>query len=286
MWTTSAIVFCSIMLLESVLITIGNIFTIYVFSTHRKRLKRTSTLLINLAVADLLVGLTESSGVATKTIPRHFTEDFMKLKTTHNNLSTIIPTMFSCTSLFCLVHISLERAYAVIWPLRHRVISTKTYLCGIAFVWAAGISVGTLLFLNSIEVLSYTSAMVPVCVVIFSSLIIICVSYLSIRTRLQFRVPAIHQNRQNDEEQSMKLSRTLFIVIAASVVCWLPGSLLYFIYVFCECMFPTALLYSGTLFNIASSIVNPVIYSFRMPIFKEILKRLKPIRASRKYSVN
>lgn len=37
-------------------------------------------------------------------------------------------------------------------------------------------------------------------------------------------------------------------------------------------------LYATTLFNIASSFVNPVIYSFRMPIFKEPLSKLKPRR--------
>lgn len=57
--SVAAVVICSIISLECVFILIGNIFTIYVFSTHRKRLKRTSSLLINLAVVDLLVGLTE-----------------------------------------------------------------------------------------------------------------------------------------------------------------------------------------------------------------------------------
>ena len=288
MWTTAAKIICSIMVLECAIILIGNIFTIYVFWTHRKRLKRTSILLINLAVADLLVGLTELPGIASGTIPQHFEKGKMMKETTHDNMTVIIPTMFSLTSLFCLVLISLERAYAVIWPLRHRVASTKMYICGTAVVWVGGVTVATLLSLNSFKVFGYTYTMVPVCIMQFSSLVIICISYLSIRTRLQFRaIPAAkHQNRQNNEEQNMKLSRTLFIVIAASFVCWLPGSVSYFIYVFCECEFSVPLLYSGTLFNIGSSIVNPVIYSFRMPIFKEMLKRLKPRRASRKYSVN
>ena len=287
MWTTAAKIICSIIVLESAIILIGNIFTIYVFWTHRKRLKRTSILLINLSVADLLLGLTELGGVASGTIRQHFEKGKMMKESTHDDITTIIPTMFSCTSLFCLVVISLERAYAVNWPLEYRVTSTKMYIFGTAVVWSAGVTVATLLSLNSFEVFGYTYAMVPVCFMIFSSLVIICMSYLSIRTRLQFRtVPAEHQNAQNNEEQNMKLSRTLFIVIAASFVCWLPGSVLYFIYVFCECEFSVPLLYSGTLFNIGSSIVNPIIYSFRMPIFKEMLKRLKPRRTSRKYTVS
>ena len=42
-----------------------------------------------------------------------------------------------------------------------------------------------------------------------------------------------------------------------------------------------SVLYSGTLFNIASSFVNPVIYSFRMPIFKEPLTKLRPNKMAR-----
>ena len=100
--------------------------------------------------------------------------------------------------------------------------------------------------------------MVPVCIMQFSSLVIIRISYLSIRTRLEFRaVPAAkRQNRQNNEKQDMKFS----------------------------CEFSVPLLYCGTLFNVGNSIVDAIIYSSRMPIFKEMLKRLKPRRASRKYS--
>ena len=49
---------CTI-LFESLLIFSGNSFTIFVFWKNRNKLKRTSFLLINLAVADLLVGLSQ-----------------------------------------------------------------------------------------------------------------------------------------------------------------------------------------------------------------------------------
>ena len=48
-----------IILFESLLIFSGNSFTIFVFWKNRSKLKRTSFLLINLAVADLLVGLSQ-----------------------------------------------------------------------------------------------------------------------------------------------------------------------------------------------------------------------------------
>ena len=282
MANTAAIVFTSIILIQCVFILIGNIFTIYVFWTNRKRLKRTSYLLINLAVADLLVGLTEPSMITI--VPRHFKEDGL-LMSTHDSIAAILAAMFSSLSLFCLALISLERAYAVIMPLRHRVTSDKCYVFSVVIVWAAGMVVGATFLLNFLKVWSYLACQIIVRSMIIVSLVMICGSYLSIRKKLHCRVPAIHQNRPNDEERNMRLSRTLFIVIIASLACYLPGSVLQLIYVLGEYV-PVAVLYTGILCSITSSIVNPVIYSFRMPIFKEPLGKFKPKRISRNFRAN
>ena len=53
--SSTAIVFVVILALEVTIIIMGNAFTIFVFWKQRLRLKRTFLLLINLAVADLLV---------------------------------------------------------------------------------------------------------------------------------------------------------------------------------------------------------------------------------------
>ena len=55
----SVVVIYCIILLESLIIFLGNTFTVFVFWKNRNKLKRTSFLLINLAVADLLVGLSQ-----------------------------------------------------------------------------------------------------------------------------------------------------------------------------------------------------------------------------------
>ena len=55
------IIFVVVFVLEAALIILGNAFTIFVFSTPTRtsHIRRTCYLLINLAVADLLVGITE-----------------------------------------------------------------------------------------------------------------------------------------------------------------------------------------------------------------------------------
>lgn len=281
MTNVAVVIICSIISVESVFILIGNIFTIYVFWIHRARLKRTSFLLINLAIADLLVGATEPIAIGTGAIHRHFqgnkTDEV--LVSNQDDFSAIIPTMFSCSSLFFLVLISLERAYAVVCPLRHRLASNKSYIWCIVTVWIIGGFVGAVLLLDTANMWSHEISQYIICSMIFSALAIICGSYWSIRNKLYSRdVPAINRNSRNNTEQNIKLSKTLCIVTAASCVCWLPGSILYFVNAVCKCYISMGALYATTLFNIASSFVNPVIYSFRMPIFKEPLSKLKPRR--------
>ena len=82
MASTTAIVICSIAAFESLLILTANTFTVYIFWSHRNKLKRTSFLLINLAVADLLIGFTEPVAIGTVGIPQRFGQEF------YGNVST------------------------------------------------------------------------------------------------------------------------------------------------------------------------------------------------------
>ncbi|CAH3173384.1 unnamed protein product, partial [Porites lobata] len=158
------------------------VFQLFVFCIHRDKLKRTSFLLINLAVADMLVGLTEIAMVGAIGLPQM--TGLRKIGNTDSpDISTVFQAAFSTASVLFLALISLERAFALLWPLRHRVTSTSTYIYSIILVWIAASTVVSL-------------------------------SYLAIRTRLTQQVPAIDNahNRQ-DNERNKKLSRTLFIVI-------------------------------------------------------------------------
>lgn len=68
---TTAIVFIVVFALEAVVIII----TMFVFWTHRIRVKRACFLLINLAVADFLVGIAEAIVLAIEKIPNEGGEE-------------------------------------------------------------------------------------------------------------------------------------------------------------------------------------------------------------------
>ena len=143
-------------ILESLIIIASNIFTISVFWKHRNRLKRTSFLLINLAVADLSVGITEPIALGAFKISEHFEETNFK-SPRNTNILTAFQITFGFASVLFLALISLERAYAsVIWPLRHRVASTKGYIYSALFVWIVAILGVPLSVLALYDILDYT----------------------------------------------------------------------------------------------------------------------------------
>ena len=286
MSNTIAIAVLSVDILESLLVFTGNIFTVFVFWIHRNELKRTSFLLINLAITDLLVGLLEIV-IGTLLLPRHSGPFKVNPQASLENISIPLESALSSVSMFFLVLISLERAFALIWPLRHRVASSKTYIYSVIIVWFAGITLGVFSSLAVYRIFKISHYMVLYSVIIILSLVTICVSYLAIRTRLNHRVPAAIATAHNRQsvERNTKLSKTLFIMIGASIFFWVP-SLVYFCVYYFVSGFPVFLTYIFSMLTLANSLVNPIIYSLRMPMFRETLKRLTNKLRIRKQSEN
>ena len=167
---------------ESLIITVGNIFTIFVFCEHRNRLKRTFFLLVNLAVADLFVGFTAIVSLGVIKIPGHFQETNL-VSAGNANFWTAFEVSFSYASVFFLALVSLERACALIWPLRHRVASTTGYIYGGTFAWISAISAGAVTLLAVYDILDFAYWIFAVGCVMVLCVITICVSYLAIRKK-------------------------------------------------------------------------------------------------------
>ena len=280
MYNTAIIVLQFAAILESIVVITGNIFTIFVFWKHRNRLKRTSFLLINLAVADLFVGLTATLGPTDLEKPINSARK--------KNISTAFNVTFSFSSAFFLALISLERAYALIWPLRHRVSGTKGYIYSATFTWIAAVPAGTLALLAVYDILDFFHWIVAFGSVLGLCLVTISVSYLAIRTRLNCTVPAIYgaHNRQNEQQKNAKLAKTMFLVITASLLFWIPSIVVYTTHYICFRCVLLLVVHIFNLLRLANSVVDLIIYSFRVPMFKETFKRVKFCKQSKKYIVN
>ena len=274
MLKSTDVLFIVIFVLEAAVIIIGNTFTILIFCTQRSHLKRTCFLLVNLAIADLLVGITEPIVLGTEKIPKMKVvrvEDEKKIK----NPSSTVQILASSTCVIFLALISLERVHAVLRPLQHRVVSTRVYISAIIFSWSAGLCLAgsTLLPINHREV---DSAYVIVAIhsFLFLCVLIICASYLTIRTRLHSVTPPeleIHNQRSMD--QNVRLSRTFFIVAAVSLVFWFPAIVVYTTIELCKVCVSPMVVRTVNCLHLANSMINPFVYCLRMPIFKNALKK-------------
>ena len=266
--STTAIVLVVIVTIEVTIIVMGNTLTIFVFWTQRLRLKRTFLLLINLALADLFVGLGEALVLATNAILKGGNE-ILKIESPW----WAFQVFGSSTSVLFLVLISLERVYSVLRPFRHRVTTTRAYVYSIVIVWVTGMCMSGV-WLLTIYHNDKLYASLAYSLALFISLLIICTSYLTIRSRLQSTAPDhdLEVHRQASTENTSRMSKTFFIVIAVSLVFWLPAFVMVTTEEFCSC-FPPPVVWFVTVLQLANSMINPFVYSFRMPIFQDAWKK-------------
>ena len=267
-----AITFVIITAIEAVLIIVGNSLAIFVFWTQTFRQRRACLLLINLSAADLLVGVAASLVLATEKILRRGQEGEAE--------RPLLPfeVFASCTSVLFLALISLERVCAVFWPVRHRLASLQIYVCSIVTVWFIGIVFGVLCLLSlyfNVLTWAYVSTTIHIC--FFVSLLVTCISYVKLEHRVICtpREENTFNIHNRFDASSARLSKTLFGVFAISFLLWLPALVVYVVEPFCPRCFPTVLNLAVTALRLANSMVNPLVYSFRVPAFKNVLGRLR-----------
>ena len=252
---------------EAFLILTGNSLTIYIFFRNRKRLKRTSYLLINLAVADAFVGMVLTLFISAD-VAIMLEKD---VSLTFGETVVALDISATVASLSSLVLISLERMVAILWPLRHRLIKTRYFYVSVGFVWflSAANVLSNLRLYNDITYDDSYSVFTSVTFV--TSLVVITVSYLAIW--ISVRRNAIPSNDRRSMGQSRKLAKTLFIVTALSIMTSLPYGIIITLKEFSEDFFSFKVQIIMAV-QYANSLLNPVIYCFRMPEFKASLKKL------------
>ena len=270
------VTFTVVLAAESLIICAGNAFTIFVFWSQRKgSLKRTCYLLLNLAVIDLFVGATQPISLATQVKPF-----FLKGSSSYNDVHShgysfsAFFVAFSRMSVVSLAVISLERTFAVLCPFLHRTARSQVYFYSIAFVWAAGIVVATIYLFPAFRLWDQFYSIIAMNILVMFCVFTICVSYTVIRFHIKRSHQVFDFVQKGNMERNLKLSKTMFIVTALSFSCWIPSIILYAVVNACFNCVPSEVMWIGTVLHSGNSIVNPIAYSCRMPIFRKTLSRL------------
>ena len=276
---------CSTWYAVSLTITVAvvavNLLSIILFVKNSNLRTRAMYLVINLTVVDMFVG-----GIATFFVVFHFLLYGCKAGNISWPWQELPPIMvvlstteawLPLTSLAGIAVISLERMHATFRPFRHRNIKKWAYGVTIAGVWIL-----TAMILIPLPLISLYGNLHQQWQLLFPfylwrsycflCLIVICVSYTSIALKFWCGTrPPSHgaANRQR------KLTVTLFIMTIVSLLLWLP----YVVYTFVPYSVLDRLSFltylrlrlSFSLLYRTNSLVNPIIYTIRMPAFRRAL---------------
>ena len=264
-------------LTECVAIVTLNITTIIVLVKNRNLSKRSTYLVINLAVADMLVG-----GFATHDQFYWFGAVYCNVWT-YNSIDPwaayVLGTLFRLflfSSVTNISAISVERLHATLRRFRHRLIKKWVYALIIAVFWVtAGLLSIAPQVLGVFKEPSYFSYLLnsfhAVC------LLVICISYASIVIKVRCGAQPQHHGAASRER---KLTMTLLIVTVLSLLLYLPYTICSFLVfnpeVFTSMSNVTLVRLNFILLDLlyANSLVNPILYAIRMPEYRSAVLAL------------
>ena len=272
-------------LTESVAIITLNSLTVIAFCRDRNLRKRSTYLVISLAVADMLSG-----GISAHDLLYNVGE--MCNFWGHNRAYWYIPQVFilwfpDC-SLTIMIGISLERLNATFWPFRHRTIKKSVYWVLIVAIWLTALLFSCALIMIQYYTRKWDYYYYAWSSFIFICLLVICVSYVFIFVKLRFGNQPRHHGAENRER---KLTVAFFTVTFLSLLLWLP-------YVITSSLFFATDIFSslsdiahfrlqgGSIVLLyANSFLNPILYSMRIPDFRRALKMLCCQRPHRRVQI-
>ena len=266
------IALCSAFASEAVFIVIGNLLTIVLFAVNTKLRKKSLFLVINMAFADVMLGaLTLPMYVYLSVGPTY--QLWAKNDKAFIIFHRILDGILSQASLFSAVFISIERFYAIYRPLKHRTLSMQAYRIVIFMVWTLAILVSMVFNLHNIisSEIALHASYVLWALICVTFLILVCGCNIGIWRKFQHG--SIASRQENRTLQNQRLTKTLLFVSIVAVLSWLPLIISNYVIFVYNVFIPRIFLFYYTInvINYSNSFVNPLVYAFRIPEFKEAL---------------
>ena len=273
--SSECIIWFTVFTAEFVAIVTVNLLSFILFIKNRGLRTRSMHLVISLTVADMLVGILSGCYVqfdflrGCRLIKLNLSEEiFMSL--------SVFYYFFPFVSLANIAMISLERFHATFRPFRHRLIKKWVYVVAITVVWVFPVIVLVIWLVNSVYlIVDELYSLESYCLL---CLIVSFVSYTSILSK--FRFGAHPQRHCAAALRQRKLTFTLFTITLVSSLLWLPYNIFLFLVKLTDIYYSLSVLEFFHLSNVliflfyANSIVNPILYTIRMPDFKKALLSL------------
>lgn len=257
---------------------VGNALTVVVFLKQKLPRKYGGYFLINLAVADLMVGALALPMYIYIVLAFAYSPYKSNLATFHH-IYTVVDVFTGLASVFTLASIALERLYGILYPLQYRWRATKrVYFMVIVTVWALSgttslayiLSTPTLVFL--LPERTFTFFLTGVSMI---SLLVICAAYLAVSLRIHLWNKS--KMEISSSTQETRLAAALFIVTVVFVLTWSPFHIMNILANFTKSFLnsvPVDIIFFGKMLHYSNSLVNPAIYSLKIPEFRIAVRKL------------
>ena len=256
-------------LTQFIMVFIINAFTLVVFARSRHLRRRNTYLIMNLTVADLLIAAVSGpESILFYTGNKKREKGFGV-----SHVYLIISDMCWIASLGNLVLISLERLHATLYPFRHCLLGKSIYYKIIIFSWFGALTLACGLHISRLNN-PVLGDRYPWIIYVVLILAVLTTSYVIIMSKFSRR-PYVQQ-LGSVMSAERKLSVTLFIVSAASILTLLPWVIVTCISISSDRYFwfqftPVKI---ALTFYYLNSILNPVIYAIRLTEFRRASKEL------------
>ncbi|XP_067052811.1 neuromedin-U receptor 1-like [Acropora muricata] len=256
----------TVFIVEYAVTSIINGFTILTFARNRHLRKRTTYLIINLTIADFLVGTVSG--------PMHIYHIMTFERGSGFGWGKFIvmflDNLFTACSLLHLALLSLERLHATLFPIRHCLMLDWVYFKAVVCIWLLAIipaSTAATCFLITPQGSKYVWASLVIAVLFTTIVSYVMIFALNVKRKVRpYSFGAVSSDRT--------LTVTLTVVIALS-------SLAFFPYCFDSVLEISTRLRglsveaqfgiqeSFNVFFYANSFVNPLVYTLRMKEFRK-----------------
>lgn len=263
------IVSCTLYVIIAFLAVFGNGLVVGAFIRHSRLRTITNYFVVSLAVADIIVGIISIPIWISMLL---YSSGGRTIQTLYNVLDLLAGTC----SILHLVAISLERFFAVVYPIRHRNTSAKVYYVALAAVWVIpAVACGSSVKLKETNrdanmlFLFITFFVIPLLVILFT--------YARIWHVANSRIQP-NQDSSRSLKRDMRIAVTIALVIGFFVIAWLPFFTVQLLLVFCQkCkprIYSTNLLLFVKFMHYSNSAVNPIVYAVKIPEFRRAFKQL------------
>ena len=260
--------FLPVLITEFAVIFIINTITITAFARMRHMRKRSTYLIINLTVADLLVGTVVGPLVVYRL------KETMEENENHSFewprfIVLALEMTFPISSQVNLCLISLDRLHATLFPFKHCLIRKWVYFKIIIGSWFIAFLLASLIV--GLSLIGSGRGSYAWATFSILTLLVLTVSYIMIIRNVQ-SVPNSHHHGFIHTER--KLSVTLFIVTGLSVLTILPWAIYVSIPFNIQRELSVDIHGVIIVIYISNFIVNPLVYAIRMQEFRKAILSL------------